>query len=443
MVQFSDHMDKAQLSWKDYSIEVRCEVNLASDGKVSISIDPIKGNDGNSWILELFNADQSKLQYLTIKGTDSKGRLLSSDSLFLRGWTSRSDNQGYLWELRGGVAKLEVTPSSSTLHLEGANPCQVEYFTIGQEGFHPICRDVDLGTISISGQSKIENFDHVTGKIVISGECRANELTQWFSDVDRLVDRLLGGLSIAQGRRIYWSARQQYVGEHLDYLTLAGSRPTSSPREPLFSKLNLEPIVDTILENYSEDLIEKTGLDVAFDWYLAHPRLLEAEFLALMTALEHLVSIYIDQAASSAILPKKEFRKLRKALECIISSEINRMVADEVLPSSSSNELIETFRKGFGNLNRYPLRQNILSMLKDYKVPLQGIENQIPLIVKIRNDIVHRGTASEDTLSDENLFSYTAMLRELLKRIFLTLLRYEGEYQTGLGGWRWTPFPPK
>ena len=440
--RFSAHIDKAQLSWKDYSIEVACDINLADDGEVRISIDPILVSHDNIWVVRLQNANQYESQSLTIKGTDSEGRLLWSDSTYLNSFSSRFDQQGHRYELQLGAMELEVTPSSSTIDLEGYNPCQAEYFTIGQEGFHEIIREVELGTVAIYGEHRIANFDHITGEIIIAGKCKSNELTQWYIDAERLADRLLGGLSIAQGRRIYWSVRRQCVGGRLDCLTLAGSRPTSPPLEPLFSILNLEPIVETVLENYTDKLIEKTGLEIALDWYLAHPRFIEAEFLTSMTALEHLVNIYIDQAESRAVLPKNEFRKLHEKLKSVISSEITRMTSEGVQLLTSSSELIEMLQKGLGNLNRYPLRQNIRTMLNDYDVPIKGIEHHIDTIVRIRNDIVHRGTPGEDTLAGQSLFSYLVVLRELLKRIFLTLLCYEGEYQTELGGWRWTQFPP-
>ena len=428
--RFSAQMEHAQLSWEDQRIEVGCEIDLADDGEVRISVNAIPVHANNAWILELENANQHQVQVLTIVGIDSEGRLLRSDNAYIVSSTSRSDHQGSRWDLQLRTMELTVTPSQSEVAIGGLNRCQVEYYTIGQEGFHEIEREVELGTIAILGEHSPDNFDHLTGAIIISGESRANELSEWYCDAERLAARLLGGLSIAQGRRIHWSVRRRCVGEHLDCLTLAGPSPTSSPREPLFSPLNQEPIVAAILENYTETLRESTGIDVALDWYLAHPRFLEAEFLTLMTALEHLVNRFMESEATR-LLARCDFKKLRSELKAVIYSEVERMTSEMIQLPMPADELIQTLNDGLGNLNRHPLRRNILSMLNHYSVPIGDLEEQVPEIVRIRNDLVHQGVTERATIS-----SHLVSLRELMKRVFLTLFGYRGEYRTCLGGWR-------
>ena len=54
---------------------------------------------------------------------------------------------------------------------------------------------------------------------------------------------------------------------------------------------------------------------------------------------------------------------------------------------------------------------------------------------------VHRGLYIS-AQNEKSINDHLAVLRELLKRIFLTLLKYNGEYQSFLNGPAWINFTP-
>jgi len=104
--------------------------------------------------------------------------------------------------------------------------------------------------------------------------------------------------------------------------------------------------------------------------------------------------------------------------------------------SNSSKEKIP-------ELNRHTFKENLFYFLVENNVPLTGIEiNDIEKIIKIRHTIVHQGLHKPELLA-QSLGYYLAVLRELLKRIFLKLLNYQGGYQSFIDGPLWVQFSPE
>lgn len=96
-------------------------------------------------------------------------------------------------------------------------------------------------------------------------------------------------------------------------------------------------------------------------------------------------------------------------------------------------DMVRVARNKVAEINRYPFKDNLRKFLKEYKVPLDGIDQNIESAIGVRHKIVHRGMyISVGSIQSVN--DHLAVLRELLTRIFLTLLRYNGEYQSFLNG---------
>jgi len=214
--------------------------------------------------------------------------------------------------------------------------------------------------------------------------------------------------------------------------------PSSEPRFPLFSYKNLTPIVSLAVERYTEELCENSGIDVAIEWFLMHPRYTEAEFLTGMTALEHLIHVFVKKNPEGGIFTGDIFKevvrpRLKAALDEVFQSLQNTVPKEE--------EVQEVLSQRLGMLNQRSLQTNLRTLLTHCAVPVLGIEKEIPSLIKLRNEIVHRGHKAESGLP-QPLSYYTAVLRELLTRIFLSLLQYRDEYQSYLNGPEWKKFPP-
>ena len=83
--------------------------------------------------------------------------------------------------------------------------------------------------------------------------------------------------------------------------------------------------------------------------------------------------------------------------------------------------------------------------VEELHLPQQAVENTatfgtaFTVSIDARNDIIHTGMHDAPFAS---FHLHVAVLRELLKRIFLALLKYTGNYQSYLNGPAWIVFPP-
>ena len=82
-------------------------------------------------------------------------------------------------------------------------------------------------------------------------------------------------------------------------------------------------------------------------------------------------------------------------------------------------------------------------MLESYGVPRSGIEGDIEVLVQVRNKIVHRGRYQPSDPDSNRLSDLVGVARELLRRTFLALLKFEGEYRTWVNGPGSAHFPPQ
>jgi hypothetical protein len=102
-------------------------------------------------------------------------------------------------------------------------------------------------------------------------------------------------------------------------------------------------------------------------------------------------------------------------------------------------DMVMAAKNKVAEINRYPFKDNLRKFLKEYRVPLDGIDQDIEPTIDVRHKIVHRGMYVS-VGSTQSVNDHLAILRELLTRIFLTLLKYNGEYQSFLNGPEWKKF---
>jgi hypothetical protein len=196
----------------------------------------------------------------------------------------------------------------------------------------------------------------------------------------------------------------------------------------------LQPAIETALNNYTPELRQDTGLDVAIAWSLMNSRYSEADFLAAMTALEHLIYVYSARNPQGRIVGKGDFRN---KIQPVIEDALRTALASLGIRSGDSRvaEMVENL----GKINERSLRDHLEAFLAYHGVPVDKPKEVIKILVKLRNDIVHRGQASPE--NQPHLEKLLAVLRELLARVFLTLLRYRGPYFSYLAGCEIKQFP--
>ncbi len=218
--------------------------------------------------------------------------------------------------------------------------------------------------------------------------------------------------------------------------------------------------------------------------------LLESQYLGLFTVLETFIYKFAITKNRKLILDKNDFKKFKKKLEVSIEEhlstldidkkylfsvdvgfeeDLNKGIITEVLKNMfktnglplSENRIIKKERtedwlitdkkrtytyiiqkddgtlniyEGIGaalnsnslGLNRYTFKNNLIIFLGYYKVGYSDIIGDLGNLIKIRNNIIHRGLSEKEFNA---LIEAYDKLMALVQRIFLALLNYEGSYR--------------
>jgi len=218
--------------------------------------------------------------------------------------------------------------------------------------------------------------------------------------------------------------------------------------------------------------------------------LLESQYLGLFTVLETFIYKFAITKNRELILDKNDFKKFKKKLEVSIEEhlstldidkkylfsvdvgfeeDLNKGIITEVLKNMfktnglplSENRIIKKERtadwlitdkkrtytyiiqkddgtlniyEGIGaalnsnslGLNRYTFKNNLIMFLGYYKVGYSDIIGDLGNLIKIRNNIIHRGLSEKEF--DALIEAYDKLMA-LVQRIFLALLNYEGSYR--------------
>ncbi|MGA8806791.1 MAG: hypothetical protein WB973_02860 [Thermoanaerobaculia bacterium] len=425
------HHVKDTLSWRDHDLPVSCTITVDQDGTIAIRTGRIPLNKDTFWIVEKVPGHGRLATWARLRAATKEGLTVESDHVTMTGRNDRTGPKMSTVMIHGQLSMLAVhhrTPPTT------AASCLLVYHTIGMQGFGVQHATTSLGNIRMAGPAEIQDYDHLAGRIQITAhDHETSTIDEWTNEADERIAQILLIISLAEGKLVEWSIRQSATSDGKLFRTdFYGAKHTGTPRDGVGHFLNLQPILDLAIARYTEDLRRTTGIELAIRLLLAQPVHAELQLITAMTALEHLTSIYNKQAPIPPPVAQDAFATvIRPALEAAFDTAIAKT------PHDAEGAII--VRNKIAGINNTVLKQRLDTMLRDYNVPIAGLEKHIDRAVRARNDIVHQGTTKA---AFPEFYLYVAVLREVLKRIILTLLEYKGQYISFLNGQEFLEFPP-
>jgi hypothetical protein len=426
------------LSWGGHSLKLTFDLIVLKNGEIIIDFGSQPLTNDNIWIEMAYSPKKPTVEVLALEGTTSEGYLIKSDSVFLKKCNLSSDQNGSAITVEATASQIDIRVlNEATKTIDEA---RVDFLVAGLRCFEQIKIENDLGEIYIAGSSKVEDFTKICGLVSLRKHISDNDsFDNWLESVKEQAERIQNLLSFATGRFLKTSILRVYRGGTLSNLTLYRRFSDARPYKPPFSYLHLRPIIELGVNRYTTELISKTGMDVALEWHLMPHTYNEDRYLGQMTALEHLVHVFREQRPSNRVLPKAKFRNIvRPALQKKLDELVPKLCDDPKEIEHVTNIMAELKAK-IGNLNMQTLQSSLQSMLMEYRVPLDGLVEFIPDLIEARNKIVHKGLHERST-DQKSLSTYLSAAEELLTRVFLSLLDYEGDYQTYFGTVDFRPF---
>lgn len=401
---------------------VTFDLSVDRYGRVSLSFRPIPLT---KWLVHAAYPGDLAIPALQLAAVAPAGEVISSERVFiLSAGTPRIDGVDFL-ECSAQAEPLRVTfppiagPDSQRL---------LSYRMVGMRGGPGGAFCVaDEGTVSIGGPHMPRDFGAIHGAIEIKAD-GSRPLADWLAACDRLASRIQDVFSLGQGRFIRRSVRELYLNETLAQLDFFGPQSSTEPYQPVFHHLNRQPTLDLAVQRYTPVLQTDCGLGVAIEWLLMHPNYTEGKYLTAFSALEHLLAVngrdiprtHIDDGAfRRALLPRLEHALDEAAVE---------------LPG----EDLAVVRRKLATLNFRPVTDRLQALLEHHRVPTADIADRVKRALQVRNVLIHRGKYD----GPEPLYQHLTVLREVVVRFILTMLGFQGSYESYLRNPTWGSFPP-
>lgn len=437
------------LSDAERSLDVVCDVTVSRDGAVGLRFEdlPVSASTFDFYGTWLNSRGPTVPHYRLALEAENGDRLSTEDAILTGGGTNSTPERSVI-HLSGEALALSVA-HRPTVDWETAGTTRLAtYHLVGLRGLHVHTEDTDAGRVHLVGAGDVQDHGELAGELAVESNADATDDAAWLDATDDRVRGILLMVSLGAGRFVPWSIREFAVGGIRRSLEFRGRRRTGRPFDPLFHRLNLGPALRLGTHHYSRELGERTGLDIAVEWYVMDHSYSEARYLATMTALEHLVTKH--ETTLGVVLSKTAFRRARESMEAVLeaSDTVDKIVGALLTPETdvatartAAVEALAQLRPKLGNLNRLSLFDSVVRLLDLYRVAHGDIVPDVRRLIRVRNDIAHRGLhASGDAC--EPLHLTLAALRELLRRLFLGILGYQGPYESHYPEHQTRHFPP-
>jgi len=423
---------EGELRAEKHSAPMRWSVTIGRHGGIALTFETTAATAENKWLFEAAFPDGPLLQPLSVNGKTSDGVTCSTDSLYVASYSHTTDEQGHRLTIGGDASNLRLLYKELPKSSDGL---RIIYFTVGMRAFGAPQADTNVGKLSLAGPSQLEQPDDVAGRITIAAPAEGRPFEAWLSDCDAIVSRVLDMVSFAEGGLIRWSARRIEDSTELVAIDCEGAKESGPSFDGFYSHLNLQPVLDLAIQRYTEELCESTGLAIALEWFVHHPRYAELQLLSASTALEHLIATFVKKHGVPMLMEPQAFKGHLSRTQELWKEVAAGTKADE-------RAAIERILNKLTRLNEGSFYDKLVAMTRSYQIPLANIDlRQIKDAIDARNLVVHRGLFRSE--KERRLHEYVLLLRELLKRIFLTLLGYQGQYFSLLNGPQWLRFPPE
>jgi hypothetical protein len=241
---------------------------------------------------------------------------------------------------------------------------------------------------------------------------------------------LISLLSLASGHwvdKIYTikGVRYEHFQRKSEYWS-GGKIPSEASGIAVIESPNLKLFMQQCAKNLTGETFSDKGVGLALTWYIdtfVSP-MAEVNFLLLCTVLESLKEAYFSKAREKKLLSKNLSKKIREKILKVVSDFQQEIDKPDDLEKYNifSSQVRESCESGSYNKIKKDLRTSLQEMFKTYSVPYEDLFPGLEFI-KIRNDIVHKGFKKVDVPLE--LYK----LSNLVVRVFLAILGYEGNYK--------------
>lgn len=301
---------------------------------------------------------------------------------------------------------------------------RIRYGIINLNVFNLIKIEIKNGIIEIKPVERISDIvreintlstPKLTSYADIKINCLVDNLDNEINRINKELFRILELSSFAQGI----TQSYIYINCYKDDELLYGIYNRVKTRNQSFNEFIWSPYIGSYLKiaykKYTDDLIKKTGLSLAMEWYIdSFSNVIgESKYIIMFNALERLIYEYKILKDKDEILKPIQFKNVKSEIKKEISKILKSNCVEKVKRGAIYKKLNE--------LNRYALKDILNEYLYENDIGYSDIFGDFSKLYEIRNELIHRGVT--DT---KGLYDYYLQLTVLVQRIILSLFEYDG-----------------
>ncbi len=353
--------------------------------------------------------------HFALDAQSRSGNRVSSDTLSLISFRHKDG---------GFTIEVDYLAATVRLVMDGfaRNPILKLWFR-GFSSYRNTPVETPLGTLEIWGATKPSSVDEMTGFVAIKSQKDTAD-SAWCSKADEFLSHMHRGMALAYGGRLQTPRLDHVEGNIFTATFFAGSG--HQPEFPIQHSLNQGPIISALTNRYFERGPLPEVLWTALGWMQVDTTFDEVRFLTAMTAIETIIESELP-ARRGTVLPKTKFKTLRRRLEEVIA----------LYPDATCTQR-DVFATRVAGINKKTFAEKIDAVFDHYRISRRDFSTEVILsLVRLRNEIVHRGLLPDNT----DIWESIILVRELITRIFLSEIGFEGRYCCYIGGRHDRDFP--
>ena len=414
-----DERFTGELSLDGHRIPIQLTASAGPSGRLELTVDPIPTESPSVAVRMLMRSIGKPgdiIDEFALDCTESAGKRLTSDCAYLTGCNLNS--QGLQIELRTREASLTMTADS-----EYPRPA-LRFQLRGFACFPPVHVVSMIGPLVFHGATRASATDEITGCVAAEAHDHCDS-TVWRSSAMHMLTHLKTVLAFTRGAPLPVPISEYCFGRNVE-VTFHECGASSASMMPPVSHLNLQPIVTAAVTNIDSIDGFRDAFELAVGWLSVPTAIDEIRFLSGMTALESVASRSLPSSQTSILSRSKSDRFARRVRSLVDKHE------DIDVPDRKA------IKDKIPELNRRPFIQQVDALLEHWNISRASIDTEdLSRLIGLRNKLIHRGSAAEG----ENHWPAILLVREVVVRLVLSMLQFEGTYQCYLGGRHTRRFP--
>lgn len=403
------------LSGDEASVAVNFTAEIDRNGLLQLHLENLPVSQA-ALKLNAHSRPRDEVDVLSLRGANDDGMQFSSDGFHITHF-----NHGAELTYQGECDDAEI----AMVRNEDANgPQHMRVWHVRQfSTFRKMVRDTELGRVVIAGPKNESGSQEPDGYMaVVMADGLDDEA--WWPESERFLEHVARVLSFASDTYFRPVIEERYEPDRLTIRVCRQPRANNPFMAP-FHFLHLDPIFECACESYFTRHDQVVALDTAIRWLTAPIAYDENRLVNAISALENILdNAELDGLAN--YLGNSKFKKIAK--------QVRQVLRDAAAPDQMLNKVAE--------LNRRSLAEKVETLLAERRIEANDMpEDWLDIAIKQRNHIVHRGFARRVADENEDVLDHTVWVREIVTRIILQQLGFEGGYRSWLHRDRQWHFP--